>query len=102
MHLILYMFKQKTNISKDNIKVTHTRAHDVLIFTTERPLSEKYKTNVLYKGAMLWNLLTVHIRNIESYDCMKKYLKYLAFKQTVLMIIVKNTIVILQYIIFEM
>ena len=75
-------------MSKDNIRVTRTRAHDTLLFTTERHLGEKYKTNVLYKGAMLWNLLTVSIRNIESYNCMKKYLKSLAFKQTVPFIIV--------------
>ena len=102
MHLILYMFKQKTNMSKDNIRVTHTRAHDALLFTTERPLSDKYKTNVLYKGAMLWNLLTVSICNIESYNCMKKYLKKLFFKQKVPFIIVKNILVIVQYIISEM
>ena len=43
MHLILYMFKQKTNISKVNIRVTHTRAPDALLFIAERPLSEKKK-----------------------------------------------------------
>ena len=83
MHLILYMFKQRTNMSKVNIRVTYTRTHDALLFNTERPLSEKKKN--LFKGAMLWNLLTVPIHNIESYNCMNKCL---AFKQTVPLIIV--------------
>ena len=50
-----------------NTRVIHTRAHDAILFTTERPQSEKYKINVLYKGAVLWNQLTVTERNFHSY-----------------------------------
>ena len=60
-----------------------TRAHDALLFITERPQSEKFKNNVLYKGAVFWNELTVHERTFHSYDSFKNYLKKQAFEKTV-------------------
>ena len=44
-----------------------TRAHDSVLFTTTKPSNEKYKRNVLYKGALAWNALPVMERNIEKY-----------------------------------
>ena len=83
MHLLLFMFKQKDNMNLVNTRVIHTRAHDAILFITERPNSEKYKINVLYKGAVLWNELTVPERNFHSYISFKNHLKKLAFAQTV-------------------
>ena len=75
MHLLLYLFKQKANMNIVNTRIIQTRGHDALVFTTERPMSEKYKNTVLYKGATLWNCLTVVERYIQSYESMKIYLK---------------------------
>ena len=59
MHLLLYMYKQKTNVSIVNSRVINTRAHDALLFIMEKTNSEKYKNNVLYKGPILWNARSV-------------------------------------------
>ena len=53
MHLILYMYKQKRNITIVDSRNIFTRAHDALLFLFERPNSEKYKNNVLFKGPIL-------------------------------------------------
>ena len=66
-----------------NSIVINTRAHDALLFTTVRPNSEKYKNNVLYKGAILWNARSPTLRNIESYVNLKSLLKDEALRQTV-------------------
>ena len=66
-----------------NTRVIQTRAYDAISFDTECPKSEKYKNNVLYKGATLWNLLTIPERYIESNDSMKKHLKDLIYNHTV-------------------
>ena len=50
MHLQLYMYKQRTNVQIVNTRNVCTPMHDALLFTTEKPNSEKYKKNVLYKG----------------------------------------------------
>ena len=39
------------------------------------PHPQKYKNNILYKGAILWNLLTVPICNIYSYEALTEHLK---------------------------
>ena len=83
MHLLLFMFKQKTNMNIVNIRIVHTRAHDAVLFNTERPQSEKYKNNVLYKGAVLWNQLSVPERNFHSYENFKKHLKKLSLAKTI-------------------
>ena len=75
MHLILFMFKQKCNADIVNNRNVNTRVHDAQLFMTSRPNSEKYKVNVLYKGAMIWNSMTVAERSIETYEKLKKYLK---------------------------
>ena len=52
MHLQLYMFEQKSNHNIVNNREICTRAHDAVLFTNVKPNSEKYKTNILYKGAL--------------------------------------------------
>ena len=42
--------------------------HDALVINTFKAVCEKYKTNVFYEVATLWNTLLEHIRNIETYD----------------------------------
>ena len=74
VHLKLYMFKQKENVEFVNTRQICTRAHDATLFRTNRPNSEKYKINVFYKGAIIWNSMTVNDRSIDSYDQLKKYL----------------------------
>ena len=75
MHLKLFMFKQKFNVEIVNNRQVNTRAHDALLFVTNRPKSEKYKVNVYYKGALLWNEMSLLERSIDSYDDLKTYLK---------------------------
>ena len=77
------MFKQRSNMSIVNVRVIHTRAHDALLFNTERPQSEKYKNNVLYKGPTIWNSLSANTRNILDYECLKSLLYANAIANTV-------------------
>ena len=78
MHLDLYMFKQKGNVNIVNNRNVRTRAHDAVLFTTSKPNNEKYKRNILYRGALSWNSLPVIERNLENYEhfklCQKKKL----------------------------
>ena len=50
-----------------NERNIRTRLHDAPVFSTSKPNLEKYKANVFYKGAVLWNNLRPSIRNIETY-----------------------------------
>ena len=75
MHLRLFMFKPRNNMNFVNNRKVNTRAHDATLFVTKRPNSEKYKLNVYYKGALLWNEMTVPERSIETYEELKVYLK---------------------------
>ena len=83
MHIILYMYKQKRNYAIINTREVFTRAHDAILYVFDRPNSEKYKNNVLYKGAIEWNSLTVEERQIQTYEIMKSYLKNKIYQQTV-------------------
>ena len=83
MHLLLYMYKQKSNVDILNSRIINTRMHDALVFITNKPNSEKYKNNVLFKGPILWNSRTVEERNIQSYETLKNILKKEILKLTV-------------------
>ena len=48
--------------------------HDAVLFTTKKPNSEKYKKNVLYKGTLSWNSLSVAIRKSQTYLILKDLL----------------------------
>ena len=74
MHLQLYMYKQKHNVTIVNLRNVNTRSHDALLFTTLKPNSEKYKNNVMYKGALAWNSLSVSIRKSQTYTLLKDLL----------------------------
>ena len=76
------MYKNKNNTVILNTRNIRTRLHDAPVFNTIKPLCEKYKANDYYKGALMWNRLPVHIRNIEKYKFQRKS-KKMCFKQTV-------------------
>ena len=83
--VVIYVeiYKQKTNANIVNSRIINTRLHDALLFVNERPNSEKYKNNVLYKGPILWNSQTVYERSFQSYEALKSYLKNEIYKQTI-------------------
>ena len=60
-----------------NNREVFTRMHDATLYVTNRPKSENYKISVLYKGALIWNSMTVQERSIETYGELKKILKTL-------------------------
>ena len=65
MHLLLFMHKQshKTELLKQsNVK---TRLHTAPVFKTYKPNNEKARQNVLYTGAIVWNLLPSLDRNLN-------------------------------------
>ena len=71
-HLLNFMYKNKNNTAILNTRNIRTRLHDAPVFNTIKPLCEKYKANVYYKGALMWNGLPVHIRNIEQCNSFKE------------------------------
>ena len=83
MHLLLFMFTQRNNVDIVNSRIINTRLHDALVFLNNKPNSEKYKNNVLYKGPALWNERPAQKRNIESYEKLKVLLKKEIFELTV-------------------
>ena len=70
-HLRLFMYKQQKNELIVNRREVFTRTHDACVFTTVRPVNEKYKRNIYYKGAVTWNDLPVATRNIRIYEDFK-------------------------------
>ena len=62
------MFKQESNIDLIKTSVRNTRLHDVIIFETDMPNIEKFECNPLHRGAVLWNSLTVDVRNFADYS----------------------------------
>ena len=80
-HLLNVMFKNRDNIDLLNRQEIYTRLHDAPAFVTFKPNSEKYKTNVYYKGAVAWNNLPSNIRNIETYEKFKNSQKMRALNQ---------------------
>ena len=66
-HVYTFMFKQKQNKLITDNRDIRTRAHDAILYTTKFPLCEKYKHNIFYYGARLWNELPVKERKIVEY-----------------------------------
>ena len=79
-----YMYKQKNDFDLIKIPIRNTRLNDAVIFNTVRPNIEKFKCNPLYKGAVLWNSLSVELRNCEDYTSFKLLLKEWAHDVTML------------------
>lgn len=71
MHLYNFMFKQKKNQDIVNLRDVRTRAHDAVLFTTIIPKNETCKKSALYRGAVLWNDLSVEVRLIDDFEAFK-------------------------------
>ena len=71
-HLRMFMFKQKNNEQIVNRREINTRAHDAILFDTERPMNVRSKRNIYYNGALRWNELTVEVRNTVKYYSFKE------------------------------
>ena len=69
------MFKQKNNVSIVDDRPIRTRAHDAILYKTVRPNNEKYKRNVFYYGARMWNDLPVKERKTQTYEAFKSVQK---------------------------
>ena len=65
LHLLLFMHKQSTN--KDLLKPCYiaTRLHNAPVFWQYKPVNEKVRYNILYRGALLWNNLPANVRNMN-------------------------------------
>ena len=66
VHLRNVMFKRKTDVNYLNMRNIRTRLHVKPVFELIKPTCEKYKNNVFYNGAVSWNTLPVHTRNIKK------------------------------------
>ena len=74
-HVYNFMFKQKSNKHLVDIRNIRTRAHDAILYNTVMPKCEKYKHNIFYYGARLWNQLPVNERKIDDYNKFKNVQK---------------------------
>ena len=72
-HILIYMYKNKEKKELLDIQNVNTRSKSAPLFNTVIPSCEKYKNSALYHGAILWNLLPVNIRNIDSFDSFKAH-----------------------------
>ena len=75
MHLLLYLYEEKTNVNIINCRVINTHLHDDLLLINYKSNSEKYKKNALYKGPLMWSFLPVEVRHYQTYDYLKNHLK---------------------------
>ena len=65
MHLLLFMHKQLGNAELLKHTNVMTRLHQAPFFNLYKPNNEKARQNVLYRGALLWNGLPAHDRNMD-------------------------------------
>ena len=66
--LLLYMHKQTDKEYLLKKSIIRTRLHDAPVFNMYKPNNEKSKLNVLYRGAIAWNLLDSNERNMNFTD----------------------------------
>ena len=74
-HILNYMYKNKEKEELLDIKNVNTRSRVAPLFKTVIPSCEKYKNSALYHGAILWNMLPVNIRKMDSFDSFKTHQK---------------------------
>ena len=70
-----WRYKNKEKEELLDIKNVNTKSRVAPLFKTVIPSCEKYKNRALYHGAILWNMLPVNIRNIDSFDSFKAHQK---------------------------
>ena len=63
-HVLTFMFKQQNNARIVDIRNIRTRAHDAVLFNTRFPTCEKYKHNIFFYGAHIWNQLPAKERKL--------------------------------------
>ena len=78
-NIFTFMYKQQNIHDMLDLRDIRTRAHDATLFVTNRPQCEKYKSNVFYYGARLWNQLPVYEREIYIFVYFKTVQKRKAF-----------------------
>ena len=64
-HLLLFMHKHTNNKTIIKKKTVNTSMQNGPVFNTYKPNSEKAKANVLYRGAIEWNTIDAHYRNMD-------------------------------------
>ena len=62
------MHKQKGKETLLKTKARNTRLHEEPVFNTYKPNNERVRKNVLYRGAIEWNVLDPNIRNLDLND----------------------------------
>ena len=67
-HILNYMYENKEKEELLDIRNVDIRSRAAPLFKTVIPNCEKYKNSALYHGAILWNVLPVNIRNIDSFE----------------------------------
>ena len=65
IHILLFMHKQSKN--EDLLKQANiaTRLHQAPVFKIYKPNNEKARQNILYRGALEWNVLPSKDRNSD-------------------------------------
>ena len=67
-HLLLFMHKQTSQKHLLKDKVINTRLQNGPVFKTYKPINEKVKMSVFYRGAINWNSVKADIRNMTFKD----------------------------------
>ena len=75
-HLLQFMHKQSNNNLMLKNRTANTRLQNGPVFNTYKPIAnnEKAKANVLYRGAIEWNSIEAHYRNMD-FNHFKAYQK---------------------------
>ena len=76
-HLLVFMCKEKENISLLKIPKFQTRLHLAPVFKTYKPNNEKARANVIYRGAIEWNNIPAIERNLNCDEFKKRQKKNL-------------------------
>ena len=66
--LLIHMHRLTSQKSLLKQQTRQTRLHDAQVFNTYKPNNEKVKANVLYCGALAWNMLPANVRNLSFID----------------------------------
>ena len=68
MSSLLFMHKQTAYINLNKKPAVHNRLHYASGFKVYKPINEKVKLNVSYRGAMEWNALPACDHHFEFKD----------------------------------
>ena len=71
VHLLQFMYLRSQKTEYVDNRNLLTRAHGKKLLRVNMPRTEKYKKCVAYKGAIIWNSLTIEDQSAESYNAFK-------------------------------